>query len=188
MVCKDNLCYIQRNLGADALSTTCQIYPRKAVVLGDCQLRLLSMTCPVAAEEALFSPDGMVLENKNIQAETSWELVLKTLKKRRINDTKAIDSVIIGGISILQNMDFTREERMVLLCLFFDRLDDMNVNDDTSDEIIDIALEYQTERFKSEARKIMSKFSFYMSEGQQVMRELIENVSEHNQLGRHRSF
>ena len=108
---------------------------------------------------------------------------MKTLKKRRINDTKAIDSVIIGGISILQNMDFTREERMVLLCLFFDRLDDMNVNDDTSDEIIDIALEYQTERFKSEARKIMSKFSFYMSEGQQVMRELIENVSEHNQLG-----
>mgnify|MGYP004421668127 CR=1 FL=1 len=34
LVCKDNLCYIQRNLGADALSTTCQIYPRKAVVLG----------------------------------------------------------------------------------------------------------------------------------------------------------
>lgn len=183
LVCKDNLCYIQRNLGADALSTTCQIYPRKAVVLGDCQLRSLSMTCPVAAEEALFGPDGMVLETKNIQAESSWELVLRRLKKRKISDTKAIDSVIIGGISILQNMDFTREERMVLLCLFFDRLDDMNVNDDTSAEIINIALEYQTERFKAEARKIMSKFSFYMSEGQQVMRELIENVSEHNQLG-----
>ena len=185
LVCKDNLCYIQRNLGADALSTTCQIYPRKAVVLGDCQLRSLSMTCPVAAEEALFSSDGMVLEiidNQN-ERDNNFNLVLRDLNKKRLADTKAIDSVIIGGLLILQNRDFSREERMVLLGLFLDRVDDIELGDETSDKIIDIALAYQTEKFQDEAREIMSAFFFEVEKYQQIMTKLLSEAAEQEQLG-----
>ena len=185
LICKDDMCYIQRNLGAEALSEVCQTYPRKVVVLGNCQLRSLSMTCPVAAEEALFSSDGMVLEiidNKN-ERDNNFNLVLRNLNKKRLADTKAIDSVIIGGLLILQNRDFSREERMVLLGLFLDRVDDIELGDETSDEIIDIALAYQTEKFQDEAREIMSAFSFEVEESQQIMTKLLSEAAEQEQLG-----
>lgn len=185
LICKDDLCYIQRNLGAEALSEVCQTYPRKAVVLGNCQLRSLSMTCPVAAEKALFSSDGMVLEiidNQN-ERDNNFNLVLRDLNKKRLADTKAIDSVIIGGLLILQNRDFSREERMVLLGLFLDRVDDIELGDETSDEIIDIALAYQTEKFQDEAREIMSAFFFEVEKYQQIMTKLLSEAAEQEQLG-----
>ena len=185
LICKDDMCYIQRNLGAEALSEVCQTYPRKAVVLGNCQLRSLSMTCPVAAEEALFSSDGMVLEiidNQN-ERDNNFNLVLRDLNKKRLADTKAIDSVIIGGLLILQNRDFSREERMVLLGLFLDRVDDIELGDETSDKIIDIALAYQTEKFQDEAREIMSAFFFEVEKYQQIMTKLLSEAAEQEQLG-----
>lgn len=38
LICSDNLCYIQRNFGEDALSLTCQVYPRWGQHIGGCQL------------------------------------------------------------------------------------------------------------------------------------------------------
>lgn len=185
LICKDDMCYIQRNLGAEALSEVCKTYPRKAVVLGNCQLRSLSMTCPVAAEEALFSSDGMVLEKIDNQNEkdSNFNLVLRNLNKKRLPDTKAIDSIIIGGLLILQNRNFSREERMVLLGLFLDRVDDIELGDETADEIINIALAYQTEKFQDEAREIMSAFSFNVEKYQQIMTKLLSEAAEQEQLG-----
>lgn len=120
LVCKDNLCYIQRNIGEEALSVICRTYPRKVIVLGDCQLRSLSITCPVAAKDALFSSDGLVLETigDRHKRDNGFALLLRNLSKRRFQPTKAIDSVILGGVSIMQNVNFSREERMLLLGLF----------------------------------------------------------------------
>lgn len=180
LVCKDNLCYIQRNIGEDALSVICQTYPRKAIVLGECQLRSLSMTCPVAAKEALFSADGMVLEaiDHHRKRDKGFELLLRNLRKRKLQHTKAIDSVIVGGISIMQNVNFSREERMLLLGLFFDQLDDMSFGEDKDEEIIDMALVYQTEKFRAEAKEIMSGFAFGLTQYKQIMTELLSEMAK----------
>ena len=78
LICSDNLCYIQRNFGEDALSLTCQVYPRCVQHIGGCQLRTLSMTCPVAAEEALFSANGMDIKNILPGKESSsWKIALQ---------------------------------------------------------------------------------------------------------------
>ena len=180
LVCKDNLCYIQRNMGAEALSVICQTYPRKAVVLGDCQLRSLSMTCPVAAREALFSADGMVLEtiDNRRERDNGFKLLLRNLRKKKLPPTKAIDSVIVGGVSIMQNANFSREERMLLLGLFFEQLDDMSLGVDKAEKIIDMALAYQTEDFQVEAKEIMSGFAFGLTQYQQIMTELLSEMAK----------
>ena len=143
------------------------------------------MTCPIAAEEALFSSDGMVLDKIDNQNEkdSNFNLVLRNLNKKRLPDTKAIDSIIIGGLLILQNRNFSREERMVLLGLFLDRVDDIELGDETADEIINIALAYQTEKFQDEAREIMSAFSFKVEKYQQIMTKLLSEAAEQEQLG-----
>ena len=184
LICKDKLCYIQRVMGEDYLSVVCQTYPRKAIVLGNCQLRSLSMTCPVAAEEALFTADGMTLEIKDsLEDSSSWNLLLKDLHKSRLQDTKGIDSTIVGSILILQNKEFTREERMVLLGLYLDRIDEIGINDNTADNIINIAMKYQTREFHIEARKILSNFSFRLMDGQQVMKDVLHELAKQNQIG-----
>lgn len=86
LICEDNLCYIQRNLGADALSDVCQYYPRGVRYIGDCQVRILSMTCPVAAEEALFSAHGMDIKNILPGKESNpWKIALQSKKTCRQN-------------------------------------------------------------------------------------------------------
>ena len=86
LLCEDNLCYIQRNFGADALSDVCQYYPRGVRYIGDCQVRILSMTCPVAAEEALFSAHGMDIKNILPGKESNpWKIALQSKKTCRQN-------------------------------------------------------------------------------------------------------
>ena len=70
LLCEDNLCYIQRNMGESALSQTCKVYPRMVQQIGNYQFRMLAMTCPVAAEYALLSPNAMELQQISCEEDT----------------------------------------------------------------------------------------------------------------------
>ncbi|MBQ7497353.1 MAG: flagellin lysine-N-methylase [Selenomonas sp.] len=51
---EDSLCGVQRELGEEFLGNTCAIYPRKPVDIGGSFQMSLSLSCPLAAELALF--------------------------------------------------------------------------------------------------------------------------------------
>ena len=86
LLCEDNLCYVQRNLGEEVLSNTCIGYPRSVKNIGKYQFRLLSMTCPVAAEKALFSSDGMNIQQVDIEKDTAaWKLVANDVFRQEIS-------------------------------------------------------------------------------------------------------
>lgn len=85
LLCEDNFCYVQKNLGEEALSETCKLYPRRLEKIGNYQFRVLSMTCPVAAEQALFSTHGMELQQLSCRNDTAaWKLAVKNTNPKEV--------------------------------------------------------------------------------------------------------
>lgn len=164
LLCSDNLCYIQRNLGVEALSLTCQIYPRIVRHVGNCQLRILSMTCPVAAEAALFAEHGMDIKNiLSAKDDGAWKLALQIKKyiKLEDKDSKMAANVILGGLSILQNTIYTREQRLAMLGFFMDKADDLKKTSYGTEAIAELAVFYNGEAFKQQMENLFTDWTFY---------------------------
>ena len=164
---------------------TCQTYPRKLLMLGECQLRSLSMTCPIAADMALFSDNGlaMVVQQLGNEHNNGWKILLQNeQKKKGINATLA-ETIIIASMSILQNTAFSREERFILLSLFLDKADDLKTSENAAEQILNLAIIYQSESFISEARTILSSFHFLVDDNKKFMHELLSMIAANNQIG-----
>ena len=148
LLCEDNLCYVQRNLGEEILSNTCNGYPRIAKNIGKYQFRFLSMTCPVAAEKALFFSDGMNIRQVDMQKDTAtWKLVANLGEGINIADEMVAIHIIMGGLAILQNDSYSFEQRLVLLGLFLDRVEDCQQDVEAVAGLIDY---YNTDEFQQE--------------------------------------
>ena len=185
LICKDKLCFIQRNLGPAALSMTCQTYPRKLLMLGECQLRSLSMTCPIAADMALFSDNGlaMVVQQLGNEHNNGWKILLQNEQKKKGINAALAETTIIASISILQNLIFSREERFILLGLFLDKADELKTSENAAEQILNLAIIYQSESFISEARTILSSFHFLVDDNKKFMHELLSMIAANNQIG-----
>lgn len=184
-LCKDKLCYIQRNLGAEALYPVGQFYPRNLIKIGCFQLRSLSMTCPIAADIALFSANGIELESYGLGPEkhNGWNLLLQIIKKKKDIDGVLAENTIIGSISVLQNNFFTLEERFILLGLFLDKADDLKTDENAAEQILNLAITYQSEGFIAEARTILDSFQFLADDNKKFMNELLLMIAANNQIG-----
>lgn len=153
LLCDDNLCYIQKNMGVGALSKTCQVYPRNVIHIGDYQFRTLSMTCPVAAEAALFSDNAMELQQvAGIEDTEAWQLRVKDAALKSVDNDLLAVYIVMGGLSILQNTAYSFEQRLVLLGLFLDRVEDSQQDVGAVAELIDY---YSSDAFQQE-KKIAS--------------------------------
>ncbi|WP_405756256.1 flagellin lysine-N-methylase [Anaerovibrio slackiae] len=185
LICKDKLCFIQRNLGPAALSMTCQTYPRKLLMLGECQLRSLSMTCPIAAGMALFSDDGLAIEVHHLGNEhnNGWKILLQNEQKKKGINAALAETTIIASISILQNLIFSREERFILLGFFLDKADELKTSENAAEQILNLAIMYQSEDFIAEARNILSSFKFLADNSKKFMHELLFIIAANNQIG-----
>ena len=185
LLCKDKLCFIQRNLGAEALYPVGQFYPRKLIKMDRLQLRSLSMTCPVAADIALFPMNGMELESSclGIENHNGWKLLVQTIKRKKDIDDVLAENIIIGSIAILQNNFFTLKERFILLGLFLDKADDLKTDENAAEQILNLAITYQSEGFIAEARTILDSFQFLADDNQKFMHELLSMMAANNQIG-----
>ena len=72
---EDCLCGIQREFGEDYLGNTCAIYPRKQVAIGGSFQRSLSLSCPLAAELAIFrdTPVSFQWRERKILRPEGWQ-------------------------------------------------------------------------------------------------------------------
>ena len=179
LVCPDNLCYIQRNFGADALSFTCQVYPRVVQRIGECQLRALNLTCPVAAEAALFSEYGMDIEAILPENESSaWKIASSCDK---LVDNIAADlaaNITLGSLSILQNTCYTLEQRMVVLGFFLDKADELKSVSDGATAISELALFYNSDDFKAQMQEIFANWTFYPVAHGQLLTGILNFLQE----------
>lgn len=167
LLCEDNRCYVQRNLGEEVLSNTCMCYPRIVKIIGKYQFILLSMTCPVAAEKALFFSDGMNIQQLDIEQDTAaWNLVANLGKNVNIADEMVAIHIIMGGLSILQNGSYTFEQRLVLLGLFLDRVEDCQQDVEAVAGLIDY---YNSDEFQQEISGLWDNWQYYPAANKQFM-------------------
>lgn len=188
LICRDSLCYIQRSLGMDYLSDTCQVYPRTLHLLDNMQLRALSMTCPVAAEMALFSPHGMDMHISDISAfagreDNGWKSLLRTRKPAVSGTGGFAESVLLGSIAILQDASFTREARFILLGMFLDKAEELKGLPDAGVKAAVTAVAYQSGSFRREAAGMLANFTFFPKENENFMNELLSLLAKEQQLG-----
>ena len=177
LLCEDKLCYIQRNLGEDYLSVTCQHYPRNVHNIGRFQIRTLSMTCPVAAEKALFPPNGMDLQESECKKLAGiWSLPIGI---RSVPDDLATLYVMLGGFTILQNKVYSMEQRLVLLGLFMDRVQDVQQD---ADAVLELISYYNSEKFRQEISSLWESWQFYPAAHRQFISGIFRVLNEEKKL------
>lgn len=114
--------------------------------IGNYQFRMLAMTCPVAAEYALLSPNAMELQQISCEEETSaWKLTAKACNAKNATNDLAAVHIMMGGLAILQNTSYTFEQRLVILGLFVDKVEDCQQDVEAVAGLIDY---YNSEAFQ----------------------------------------
>jgi len=180
LLCENNLCYVQRNMGEDALSQTCKVYPRMVQQIGNYQFRMLAMTCPVAAEYALLSPNAMELQQISCEEETSaWELTAKACNAKNATNDLAAVHIMMGGLAILQNTSYTFEQRLVILGLFLDRVEDCQKDVEAVAGLIDY---YNSEAFQQEISNLWENWQYYPVAHHQFMNGIITVLKQEKEL------
>ena len=179
LLCEDKLCYIQRNLGEEALSFICRYYPRDVHNIGSFQIRVLSMSCPVAAESALFSPDGMNLQKiecKGDELAGIWSLPLGI---KNVPDDLAAVHTMLGGFAILQNKAYNMEQRLALLGLFMDRVQDCQQD---AEAVLELISHYNSEKFRQEISSLWESWQFYPAAHRQFMSGVFKLLNEYKEI------
>lgn len=180
LLCEDNLCYIQRNMGESALSQTCKVYPRMVQQIGNYQFRMLAMTCPVAAEYALLSPNAMELQQISCEEDTyAWKLMAKNCNMKNVPNDLAAVHIMMGGLAILQNTSYTFEQRLVLLGLFLDRVEDCQQDVEAVSGLIEY---YNSDVFQQEISNLWENWQYYPVAHHQFMNGIITVLRQEKEL------
>ena len=147
---EENFCKIQREHGEEYLSVTCTTYPRRTFDFGDFFERSLTLTCPVVAALVLLNQEPMKFEEIEVSPKIhNNNRKIKAMKPDMVlhtNISSYFRTIQTGAISILQERDLTIDERLILLGLYLDRLDEILKNKNY-EEIEKIVPVYTSEDF-----------------------------------------
>lgn len=162
MLRSDLRCEIQKKCEEKALSNVCAQYPRRYVLHGENTLfRVLSVSCPIARELAFASPEAMNIRKKNIMLDRSIDLY-KVIDSRI--PSNVVLSVMMTGVKILQNRNYTFDERLFLLGLYLDKCDENisgKVTDDIWQRTADFYLQDDAQFWKNALEKVSFKYQQY---------------------------
>lgn len=168
----DGLCKIQKIWGADWLSNTCTLYPRKPYLAADLFMMALTLTCPVAAKLALLPKEPMAFEEVPLTEERRNEIIRRSSGRlSRMGD--AFIDVQYGAISILQNRALSIDQRLIVLGFFLDQAGDM-VEAGTPEQIETLAAVYTADDFMERVPEMLRVIDFRVDEYVKSMFGLIE--------------
>src|SRR5690606_3273519 len=124
----EGLCRVHAELGENYLCTTCAVYPRIHHIVDGVLERSLTLSCPEAARLALLNPDPMefqlVLEpvgDRDIAADQLDTTSLQFARRleRHFWDARSFT------IELLQNRSYDLWERLILLGLFMQNVEEL---------------------------------------------------------------
>lgn len=121
----EKLCSIQMEYGGSYLSHTCNTYPRINNLVEQRAEQSASLSCPEAARLALLNPEKMAFDEISMNINEIGGFI-KAKTKISENDTeKYFWDIRIFTIQLLQNRDYKISERLIVLGLFFESLQEM---------------------------------------------------------------
>lgn len=118
----DGLCVIQKNLGEDALSDTCYIFPRYVVQFGDRFEQSLTLSCPEAARLALTRDTAFQFVSSDFTTRLATTTVVPSVRGFSMD---AMDEVRIFLIQLFQTPGLTNTERLITVGWLCQQLDTM---------------------------------------------------------------
>ncbi|WP_019635623.1 flagellin lysine-N-methylase [Paenibacillus fonticola] len=123
---EEKLCSVQLTLGESYLSNTCATYPRVSNVVNGILEKAATMSCPEAARLALFNPDGIEF-NETEEAIDIRNAIKKKIDTARIGEQAQLRQYFwelrIFSIQVLQNRNHSLQERLILLGMFYQKVE-----------------------------------------------------------------
>ena len=116
---EDGLCSLHRRFGIGAISDVCAEYPRKMHEVGDTLDRALCLSCPVAAEEVLFTEEPLAFEWVEVAAPRP-DYVDRTPLGAPLS-AAAFRSLQLAGIALLTERRLSLDARLAALGLLLAR-------------------------------------------------------------------
>ncbi|WP_173443803.1 flagellin lysine-N-methylase [Selenomonas ruminantium] len=163
-LCYDYRCAIQKELGEAMLSEVCTQYPRRYFKISENMLfRVLSITCPIARKLALLKPDSMRIKKRTILLNKSISLY------KKIDESIPQDiilSIMMTGVNILQNRNYSLDERLFMLAMYIDKCDENMHNDvkpDAWEKTSNIYVNNNVYFWKNEFKNIPFLYQQYFS-------------------------
>jgi lysine-N-methylase len=141
---EESLCDIQLTLGEEYLCDTCAIYPRALHNVNGVIERSLTVSCPEATRLILLNENGISFDQgEEVRSAKDVTSVIIQTNKEVANWKDFLDEYRFVTISILQNRNYTFEERLLVLGLLYNELQDC-VNNNQINEIPNILGQYIT--------------------------------------------
>jgi lysine-N-methylase len=122
---EDKLCKIQLKLGEDYLSNTCSTYPRIMNEVNGVLEKSATMSCPEAARLALLNRDGIEFDEVEVPINSHQVISAKIETKDKKVQHKAQKyfwELRIFTIQVLQDRSYHLWERLILLGIFYQRI------------------------------------------------------------------
>lgn len=139
---KDGWCDIQINLGEDFLCNTCSVYPRRFNKVNNVIEQSLSVSCPEAARLILSNKDGITFEQgQEILSNKEASIIINISEDKITHWKDFIHEYRYLTILILQNRNYSLEERLLILGMLYNEIDERVRNSNLTD-IPDILGQY----------------------------------------------
>ena len=138
MFSKDGLCEIYLNLGPQNMCYTCRTYPRVYNLVDNTIEKCLTVSCIEVARNILLrkNPIEFNLDVVDIKEEMDAVKVVNTNKGKKINE-KCFNEIREFSIGLIQDRRFTIENRLAILGLFINKLNEQCNN---KEEVINLQL------------------------------------------------
>ena len=176
----DNLlCDIHGRIGEENLCITCKRFPRIYNIVDDVYEKSALASCPEVCTKAFLNKDKMeFVENEEEIDESAIEI-------RRIIDTEVFegsDSLLqyfwdirVNSINIMQNRDFSIEERLGILKSFYNKIEEYYNEEDFEgiENLLEVYAEGNIDFYSLKALDLNKSNEFYLS---LLDEELIKNI------------
>ncbi|ELW9442195.1 flagellin lysine-N-methylase [Pluralibacter gergoviae] len=111
---EQQLCSIQREMGAKALSKTCSVYPRIKKEYLNATRHSMTLSCPEVVRLVLFDPQSMLLEERaSLKAWTR-----KNQPEQRVRDDERSQIIHLFAWNIIKSPSLRVEENLMALAHF----------------------------------------------------------------------
>lgn len=121
---ENKMCSLYKEIGEENLSQVCKIYPRYTVAIDNNLEQCLTPSCPEVARLVLFNENGICFQeinedDKNISMPKYLKEVVNT-KNKKVN--KYFWHIRIFSLNLLQNRNYSLDERMIILGIVYEKL------------------------------------------------------------------
>lgn len=124
------LCTIQKQFGAEALSSTCALYPRIYHSLGDDNLVIMNESCPEVARCLAEDPDALALDLAPVE---TWDRLILKNQTEFNSDYQRRYQLLQGLLTLFRYQKISLEMRMFVATLLIQRAEKLLEEGDSSE-------------------------------------------------------